>query len=480
MLRRIRTRFAATALLLSTTLPALANGRFPRAQRLLEHPSDPDHLVLAATYGLLVTEDRGASWSYVCEPSFTHEEAYVGDPLIDFTGNQGLLVNVQGSISVSAADACDWKQTMGNGDDFIVDHSVSKSNPAVVIAAVVRVNGGSVSNVLRISRDNGQTWSPLGSPLPLDTLYTVDIDPLDPEHLHATGMRDDTGQLVSSTDGGQTWIAHRIANTDASEIPYLAGIHPLDPQQLFIRTDSSRSSGDRIAGDALLYSSDGGLNFREVFRAPAKLLGFALAPNGSSVLVGFGNPNPSGPTSGDGIGVFKSSTENFGFEQVYAGNVNCLTWTMAGVYVCTDEARAGFELGFSQDPDFRQDGSCIRPLLHRSEVAGPLSCSPGTSGAVCNGTWTSDCQQLGACSGAGAAPRTECAPFSPPEASNGGASGASSPAAAGMSAGQADGDCHIGSQAGRSAPTAPLLLISSIVGSWVTARRGRYRARLRR
>ena len=56
---------------------ANANGRFPRAQRLLEDPRDPGRLVLGATYGLLVTADRGASWRYVCEAAYGERDLSV-------------------------------------------------------------------------------------------------------------------------------------------------------------------------------------------------------------------------------------------------------------------------------------------------------------------------------------------------------------------------------------------------------------------
>ena len=464
-------------MLLSSTMPAQGNGRFPQAQRLLEHPSDPNRLVLAATYGLLVTADRGHSWSYVCEPSFTHTTSYSGDPLIDFTGNESLLVNVQGSLSLAVADACDWTQTMGTEGEFIVDHSVSKSDPATIIAGVVQANQDGVSNVLRISRDNGQTWSAIGNPLPLEVLYTVDVDPRDPEHLYATGLRDDEGQLLSSEDQGQTWSAHRIANTDATEIPYLAGIDPLDSQHLYVRTDSSRSVGETISGDALLYSSDGGRSFREVFRIPNKLLGFALAPDGSRVLVGFGNPSLTSATTPDTVGVFKSSTEVFSFQQIYAGTVNCLAWTKTGVYVCADETRDGFELGFSPDADFGRDRGCLLPLLHRTEVRGALTCGPGKSAAICSADWPTDCALLGACSAGGGAPSTECLPFTPARFSSGGAgatnSGGASAATPRMPA-EGGCDCQIATPATRNGRAPCLLLALGIAG--LSARRRRQAA----
>src|SRR5688500_14702557 len=41
---------------------AFANGRFPRAQRLTEVQGDTNTLLLSATYGILLTTDRGGTW----------------------------------------------------------------------------------------------------------------------------------------------------------------------------------------------------------------------------------------------------------------------------------------------------------------------------------------------------------------------------------------------------------------------------------
>ena len=50
--------------------------------------------------------------------------------------------------------------------------------------------------------------------------------------------------------------------------------------------------GALTAHDALLYSGDGGATWTEVFRSRAKLFGFALSPDGSEVLIGYGDPQP--------------------------------------------------------------------------------------------------------------------------------------------------------------------------------------------
>ena len=71
---RASTSLAFSTLLALSTFAAIgrANGRFPRAQRLIEHPDDPAKLVLTGTYGMFVTRDRGITWHHVCESSFAH------------------------------------------------------------------------------------------------------------------------------------------------------------------------------------------------------------------------------------------------------------------------------------------------------------------------------------------------------------------------------------------------------------------------
>src|SRR6185436_9479453 len=95
--------------------PSHANGRFPRAERLVENRNDPNQIDLAATYGLLATSDRGRTWHHICEASFSLQDTYLGDPILDLTGNQSLLVGVQARLNVSRDGGCQWTQVLGGG-----------------------------------------------------------------------------------------------------------------------------------------------------------------------------------------------------------------------------------------------------------------------------------------------------------------------------------------------------------------------------
>jgi MYXO-CTERM domain-containing protein len=368
---------------------------------LVEDPTNADGLALAATYGILTTADRGRNWFHICEASFADLASYTGDPLLDFTNDGALLVGVQATINASR-DGCHWKKTIGGGNTFVVDHTLIRSAPATVVALLANYRNGTVDYALWKSTDGAENWSELGA-VPVESAYTLDVDGADENHIYVTGVADDVGQLLRSNDGGRTWTVRPIPNTNFSEAPYLAALHPGDARRLYVRTDSwVPIGGDLAAHDALLYSSDGGDTWTEVFRNRAKLLGFALSPDGETVLLGYGDSFAGGTTSVTGpLGVFRSRTDAFAFEPILSAHVSCLAWTARGVYVCASQHFDKFELGFSPRPDFDSDAGGITPLLRLPEVKGPLMCPSGTAGAACCPNWIAACAVFSACDDAG-------------------------------------------------------------------------------
>lgn len=390
---------------------AWGNGRFPRAERLIEHPNDPNQLVLGGTYGLLVTKDRGQNWHFVCEASFAHSSSYGGDSLLDFVGDGSLLASVERSINVSSDQACDWIPTLSEPDTTIIDHTVAKSNLSTVVAAVTLTHPGNSSNTLRESVDSGRTWTAFGSPLPIEILLSIDIDPNDPRRLYATGLNGNEGRFLNSVDHGTTWTSHPIPGTDSKAVPYLAAVLPTDSNKIFVRTSGPRQVVE--IGDALLYSNDGGTTWQEIHRSYAQMLGFALSPDASRVLIGYGDTGPGFASLPGPLGVFESSTAQFSFNRIYGGPVNCISWTATGIYLCSNEALNGFELAFARDSDLHAVGGCFVPILHRNEVRGPLDCAPGTSGTKCDADWPTSCQTLDACPGDAGSHPAGCVPNMP-------------------------------------------------------------------
>ena len=79
--RRAPLSGAAVATLLSLSVPAAANGRFPASNQLAFSSSDKNLIVLRTSYGLLPSHDNGATWGYICENALGLGPADTEDPV---------------------------------------------------------------------------------------------------------------------------------------------------------------------------------------------------------------------------------------------------------------------------------------------------------------------------------------------------------------------------------------------------------------
>jgi hypothetical protein len=406
---------------------AAANGRFPRAERLLEDPRDPAHLILGATYGMLVTNDAGGSWYHVCEAAFA-DTGLQTDPVIALTPDGALLAGIYASVARSGSDACDFQKTLGfDNRKAVPDFTLSASVPGRAFAVMVSLlEDGASQNQLYRSDDGGQSWSALGPRLPasIRTVATIDVAPSNAERVYLSGLSPDgAGVLLRSDDGGETFEAYPVpTNAENDEVPYIAAVDPDDADAVYLRTDAwVYDPVEQVANanDALFHSSDAGAHFTELLRKPGKLFGFSFSPEGGELVVGYGDPVEAGGgrlTAADALGIYHAAKGSGDFRKRYAGGVGCLTWTAHGLYVCTLEADTGFSLGLIRSIDFELARPVKpSPLLRLRDVVGPVPCPACTSSAVCANYWESTCQSWG---------RTDCQSHLPPTGDScGGATG---------------------------------------------------------
>ena len=377
--------------------PARANGRFPEAQRLLEHPGDPNRLYLAATFGLLVTEDRGKNWYTICEQAFALK-FLEGDPLLEIMPDGALLGGIYDTLNRSSDCGCTWQTTLGASEkETIIDITIDRSRGSVL--ALVQDSTTFPSRFgVHESTDWGKTWRKL-SDLPVEIVgaFTIDVAPSDSTRVYVTGVPTTVAGmapdslLAVSTDHGATWERRAIAGVPAGAAPYIAAVDPTNPDHLYARTDEWDDSAYFSANDALLYSDDGGRSWRELARHSAKLFGFALSPDGKTVLIGYGDPVDAGgrTTNSDDFGIYRASTTNFNFEKVFVAAINGLRWTSTGLYALITENHPerptpGMSLGFSATAGFTlSTPNPFVSLLSVKNVRGPLACQA----SVCGANW---------------------------------------------------------------------------------------------
>jgi MYXO-CTERM domain-containing protein len=384
-------------------------------------------LVLAATYGLLVTTDRGASWRYVCEAAYGVTDLPI-DALTAFTPEGALLAGIYSGVSRAEREPCDFVRTLGrNNREAVPDFALAASTPGRVLAIQVAIpeEGEPYSQLYR-SDDDGRTWQSLAEPLPaaLQTPLTIDVAPSDSKRVYVSGLGpDDEGVLLRSDDGGESFEVLAIPTDPLQfEHPYIAAVDAEAPERIFLRTDVwtyDAVSGSATASDALLVSEDGGEHFSELSRAGGKLFGFAFSPDGGELLIGYGDPLEAGSnrlTDPDALGIYRGPKTGGPLVKTFAGSVGCLSWTEQGIYLCTHEIDTGYSLGLIDDVTFDLRAPPeVEPLLVLADVRGPIVCPECSSGAVCQAYWLPTCQSWG---------RTDCVGLDPPRCeTDGGAAG---------------------------------------------------------
>ena len=393
-------RAVAAALLapavLALAAPASANGRYPAAGLIAVDPSDPAHLIVRATYGVLSTRDRGGEWRWICEAAI----GFGGfeDPMVAILADGTILAGVFKGLSASKSGGCDWAFAGGDlTNRYVTDLSAERADPSRAVLVISNgIGSGQFITQLWETTDSAGSWTQAGIDLPGEFLaFTVDVAPSDPSRVYVSGRYgapDYLGAIERSPDRGQTWERLDIPGADDLHLAYLGAIDPADPDRIYVRLDADPS-------DSLIVSTTGGETWTTAFQGQGDLLGFEISPDGATVLIG-------GPQDG----LWRAPAATLQFEKIADTSVRCLTWTADGLLACASELADGFTAGVSID-----EGESFTPILHLDTLCGPLECAVGSSvEAICTDQWgatqlaldTKDCGpvETSSSSGSGVAP----------------------------------------------------------------------------
>ncbi len=358
--------------------PSLANGRFPSAGQLVVDPSDGGHIVARTTFGLLQTFDAGATWSWICERAVSPDGFL--DPEVMITTGGRIAVGLADGLAVGDRSGCEWTRAAALAGDDVIDLVVSASDPAIAYAAaVVRVEGA--FSALVEGTSDGVSWSAPGSLLSNTYPLTIESAPSRPRRLYL-GANDgnlETGFIDVSDDAGATWTVRE--SPGGVDAVYVSAVDPDDADRVYVRSYSP---------DSVVYvSEDGARTWTAIAESPVPLLGFALSPDGRQIAVG-GKQGLTILARADGTGTDAGAGSLYTATATNPLPVGCLTWTTRGLFVCADEASAGFTIGVSVDA-----GRTFTSLLHLADLT-PVSCAAGTAAASCASEWCATAAVIGA------------------------------------------------------------------------------------
>jgi hypothetical protein len=182
----------------------------------------------------------------------------------------------------------------------------------------------------------------------------------------------------------------------------------MDGNKVFVRTDEWTDTTD--ANDALLYTKDGGKTWTELIRPRgmdgigAKLYGFAISPDGNTVLAGFGDPVEGGgrTVNRDVMGVYKSTGADYSFGMsptaTFVESATCITWTAKGIYICGSPDGMTSYIGFANDVS-KVTSTGLTKIMTVDKLKGEPPCCSGRAVTACN--WDVDCMRFGACTDGG-------------------------------------------------------------------------------
>ncbi|HEY4104806.1 MAG TPA: sialidase family protein [Polyangiaceae bacterium] len=442
--RSCASRFAACALCFTLVLGASharANGRFPNAEQLREVA--PGQVVVSGTYGLLVS-GNSTDFEFVCE-SALFGKSLMGswvDPLLETLPDGTILSGSLNGLRLSRDRGCsfqsDWSlphdpafippdpsATGKTGTVVDLCPAYDSTHGAIALTTITNSDGSTLEHQLYHTTDNAKTWSALGVPIPTSmvrVVLTVDVAPSDPTHIYVSGNFTGKNILVVSEDSGATWTPHELMVDDSADVGglYIAAISPTDPKRVYMRVNrqSQADDGSTTWDDSLLVTDDEGMTSRDVLREQAALLAFALSPDGTTVLAGFGDPVVAPiVVDSDVVGLYSASSDALTFTQKIPNFYpSCLRWTSDALYACAKESdplgltagETDFHVGVYQGAGVPSALSDFTVLTKLKDVRGPLPLASGMPSS-CETEWTtadpsspgvgSVCATLNACPG---------------------------------------------------------------------------------
>jgi MYXO-CTERM domain-containing protein len=397
--RRLGLVLAGTVALfasLASSGQARANGALPASLGIMLPADKPQDVVLATNFGIILSDDGGASWLWTCErpeTSFGYLYSVSGPPRSRFyalanTMGPGSLDD--GWLSYSDDASCTWHRVGGTlQNEIVTDYFVDRSNPdhVLVVASAINPGGDPGPPAVYQSTDAGVTFSatPLYTAPAGANVVSVEIARSNPMIIYLAMLTtaDRHPHLVRSSDGGQTWMERDVQASVGSNEARILTVDPNDPDLVYLRVIA-------LGMESVMVTRDAGMTFATpVTVSGGTLSAFARLASGTVLVAGLVNL-----TGGGMNGVAYRSTD---------GGKTFGPWTLdpqphilglaerdGVLYVAGKNYSDGWALATSHD-----EGVTLTPLSSYDNVRGIAPCVTTVCASACalyasQAVWTND------------------------------------------------------------------------------------------
>jgi MYXO-CTERM domain-containing protein len=356
----------AGALLAAAGSVARADGAFPDSLSILVPGDRPQYIALATNFGLISSDNDGATWSWVCEGPLTNcsnlytMSAAPADRLFAISAD---------SLVYSDDSACQWTIAGGDVAGGGVGDVFPFAQDANRVLAVVSPNGVGAQTTYTVvaSDDGGATFGQvLYTAGEGDTLTGVEASRVDAQTIYVTGASAQgfAPELAITTDGGSTWRKVDLSATLGQAGIRLIAVDRTDPSRVFLRVALTNAEAVGVF-DATTNMLTLPLMF------PGGLMtAFAQTEEGPLIAAGRVGANSA---------VSRSLDDGSTWQPVaHAPNLRALAERAGALYGSADNTADGYALGVSKDL-----GVTFTPIMKFSDVGSIAPCVRASCQDIC-------------------------------------------------------------------------------------------------
>ncbi len=369
-------RWLVVVCVVLAALPAQADGTDPGALSIHFRRGNEQYIAAGTTHGLIVSEDCGTTWHWMCEAAvgyggnFMPDYVYAASGALFATSFDGLKVRHPADPCVFSATPAGmtFVSRIAGGSDDALYYAASASDDANIYKST---DDGQSFPVSASVGQNGDWWSSLR------------VAPSNAQRVYLTGYRfDDVTKvflLFTSDNGGASFtpmMMTGISPTSSSSAIEIVGVDANDDRIVYAKV--TVENGD--VGDSVYRSTDAGQSWTKILtRTSVYGLSFLARRDGTCVA------------STRDLGSWRSSDCASAAAPVWtdlagAPHIRCLAEDSTGaVWACTQNF-----LGIVPPPlpPVQPDGYAIMratgelsswtPVLKLQDIAGPVACAAGT------------------------------------------------------------------------------------------------------
>jgi hypothetical protein len=282
MSRSFSIALVALAVALASFAPraARANGAFPESFQLILPSDRAGQIVLATNFGMIISDDAGASWNWTCEEKQTSMASLyaISAPPLDRLFALSSFVG----LAYSDDQSCSWAISGGALETPLAsDYFPDPTNPMRVLAIAAPTDGSTPPQVFP-SSDGGKTFTDAIYTAPAGaTLSGIEIARSDPQTIYLAMATTGTHpMLLRSIDGGGHWTPSDLEPTAGPNLFRIIAVDPADPLTITLRVIAAET-------ESVVISHDGGQTFAKALTlSGGQLTAYAKLASGTILVAG--------------------------------------------------------------------------------------------------------------------------------------------------------------------------------------------------